>query len=98
MSKLGFLFKKVCSRLKLAFLVLKGIVPSRVNPGGTIHALQVELASARAEICRLAAALTDASLGPKEAAEELLEARSEITRINAELAALRTDAAGRSNA
>ena len=94
MDKLHSTFEKVCSRIKLALLVLKGIVPTHLDSGSTLDAIQAELASARAETSRLAAALTDSSLDPNARAEELLEARNEIDHLNAELAALRTGSTG----
>ncbi len=93
MRELNSVLKKVWCRLKLACLVVKGIPPSRLNPGDAHHALQAELASARAETNRLAAALADASLDPSARIEELSDARTEIMRLKAELKALTADTA-----
>ncbi len=85
--------KKAWWRLKLACLVLRGIPPSRLNPGDTLHALQTELASARAETNRLAAVLADASLDPVQRSQELAEARDVIAHLKAQVETVRTDAA-----
>jgi FkbM family methyltransferase len=90
MDKLHSVFEKICSRIQLALLVLKGIVPSRLNPGDALHALQAELAAARAETGRLAAALAAASLNPEALTSKLEEARKEISHLNAEVSALRS--------
>jgi FkbM family methyltransferase len=90
MDKLHSVLEKVFSRIKLALLVLKGVVPSRLNPGDALGALQAELAAARAETNRLAAAFADASLNPEALTGELEEARKEISHLNAEVSALRS--------
>ena len=90
MDKLYSVFRKVCSRIKLALLVLKGIVPSRLNPGDALDGLQAELAAARAETRRLATAFADANTHPELLTNDLEEARKEIGHLNTEVAALRS--------
>jgi len=93
MIKPHLMCQKIWARLKLAALVLKGIVPTRLNSGDVLHELQAELASARAETGRLAEALADLSLDPETRNAEVSVAREEIRRLNAELGALRAHAA-----
>lgn len=78
-------------RLRVALLVLKGVVPARLNPGDALHALQVELASARAETRRLAAELAEARCDPEVQLEELKEAKAEIERLGSELLVARSE-------
>ncbi len=85
-------FAGAWARLKVALLVLKGVVPARLNPGDALHALQAELASARAETGRLAAELAEARRHPDVRREELLEAKAEIEKLGSELLVAQAEA------